>query len=419
MFLQLLTEKSVCLSHTEEREEINYMERKRSGSQDSYYSNTGRGSYQNGYAQGRRSSGRGAAGSSASARSGQRRSSGTYGASGNGSRRSSGSYNTSGNGQRGASGRKGRNTAKRKKKSRFKFLLCLIIFLILIAACGIGGMFLYKNIGQGSAPDIQVDLESLDSPYAVMIDSATGTVIGSKRGDEVIYPASMTKILTVLTAIEHIDDLDKTIQMSYDYYDALYAADASRAGFEPGEDAVIRDLLYGALLPSGAECCMELAVQAAGSESAFADLMNQKVQELGLRQSHFTNCTGLHDDQQYSTTYEIGLILQAALKNKTFREVFTTHSYTVGATNVHPDGFTFQSSMFKNMQSPTVINGEIKGGKTGFTQAAGYCLASMAEIGGREYIQVTAGWAENPRTSQYHVNDAFLGYNMVGRAIEE
>ena len=75
--------------------------------------------------------------------------------------------------------------------------------------------------------------------------------------------------------------------------------------------------------------------------------------------------------------------------------------------------------MFKNMQAETVIGGEILGGKTGFTQAAGYCLASMAEVEEREYILVTAGWASNPRTTQYHINDAFLGYNALGRALAE
>ena len=136
-----------------------------------------------------------------------------------------------------------------------------------------------------------------------------------------------------------------------------------------------------------------------------------------LEQTHFTNCTGLHDDNQYSTVEEIGLILCSALKNKTFHKVFTTQTYTVGASEVHPDGFTFSSTMFKNMESPTVIGGEIKGGKTGYTDEAGHCLASMAEIQGREYILVTAGWAADPRTSQYHINDAFIGYNALGRAL--
>lgn len=324
---------------------------------------------------------------------------------------------------RGTVGRRRSNAAiqkQRRRKRRRRFIVCLILIILLAAACAVGGLFLYQKLQQKtSAPDIQVDLQTLDSPYAVLIDSASEAVIGSKRGEEVIYPASMTKVMTVLVAIEQIKELDQTIQMSYDYYDALYAADASRAGFDPGEDAVIRDLLYGALLPSGAECCMELTVQAAGSESAFVDLMNQKVQELGLTQTHFMNSTGLHDEDQYTTPHEMALILKEALKNKTFREVFTTSSYTVKATSVHPDGFTFQSTMFKNMQSPIVIGGEIKGGKTGYTQAAGHCLVSMAEIEGREYIQVTAGWAENPRTDLYHINDAYLGYNLVGRALAE
>lgn len=351
----------------------------------------------------------------------QRRSAGTSNA-GRASGRTAAS-SARNNTARGTVGRRRSNAAmqkQRKRKRRRRFIVCLILIMLLAAACAVGGLFLYRNLQQKmTVPDVQVDLQTLDSPYAILIDSASGAVIGSKHGEEVIYPASMTKVMTVLVAIEQIKDLDQTIQMSYDYYDALYAADASRAGFDPGEDAVIRDLLYGALLPSGAECCMELTVQAAGSESAFVEKMNQKVQELGLTQTHFTNCTGLHDEDQYTTPHEMALILKEALKNKTFREVFTTPSYTVKATSVHPDGFTFQSTMFKNMQSPIVIGGEIKGGKTGYTQAAGHCLASMAEIEGREYIQVTAGWAENPRTDLYHINDAYLGYNLVGRALAE
>lgn len=320
---------------------------------------------------------------------------------------------------RNTSGRNSGSRRRKRRRRRTSLFICLFLVLLLLLGCAAGVWFLYYKEKKADAPEVTVSLESLDSPYAVLMDNATGKVISTKNGDEVIYPASMTKILTVLTAIEHISNLDSTITMAYDYYDALYAQDATRAGFEPGEEAVIRDLLYGALLPSGAECCMELAIQAAGSEDAFAELMNQKVAELGLTQSHFTNCTGLHNDNQYTTPHEMALILQEALKNRTFRDVFTTHFYTVGPTSIHPDGFTFWSTMFKNMQAETVIGGEILGGKTGFTQAAGHCLASMAEVEDREYILVTAGWASSPRTAQYHINDAFLGYNALGRALAE
>ena len=370
-----------------------------------------------------------------------RRSSGGPGSSG-GSRASGGARSAAA-GQRRNQRQAPYNRKRRRRRRRSGITLFLILFLILVLVCGAGAAALYwsgqnkesgtsagnkqtgflekitNTVKSSKAPEVAISLESLDSPYAIMIDADTGTVIGSKQGEVKIFPASMAKIMTVLTAIDHIDDLNQKITMSYDYYDTLYEQDASRAGFEPGEDAVIRDLLYGAILPSGAECCMELALQAAGSEEAFAELMNQKAQEIGLTQTHFTNCTGLHDENQYSTPQEIALILREALDNKTFREVFTTHSYSVKPSNVHAEGFTFWSTMFKNMQAENVIGGEILGGKTGYTQAAGYCLASMAEVEGREYIQVTAGWASNPRVNLYHINDAFLGYNTLGRALAE
>ena len=141
--------------------------------------------------------------------------------------------------------------------------------------------------------------------------------------------------------------------------------------------------------------------------------MNTKAQELGLTDTHFTNVTGLHNDDQYSTSHEIGKILQAALKNKTFYEVITTHSYTAKATQQHPDGFTFWSTMFKNMTDEVVNGGEIIGGKTGYTDEAGHCLASAAKINGRIYILVTAGWAQNTDSATYHISDAFLAYNQI------
>ncbi|MCD8104955.1 MAG: D-alanyl-D-alanine carboxypeptidase [Lachnospiraceae bacterium] len=276
--------------------------------------------------------------------------------------------------------------------------------------------FLSGSQSADAAPDVSVDLDSLYSPYAVLIDESTGTVLGDKRSSEVIYPASMTKILSVWVAIENIKDLDAEVTMSEDFYNELYAQNASQAGFEPGETTVIRELLYGALLPSGAECCMQLAIEAAGSEDGLVELMNQKVEELGLEQSHFTNCTGLHDDDQYTTACEMALILRGALENETFRTVFTTHYHVMSATDVHPDGFTVWSTFFKNVADEIVTGGEILGAKTGYTQEAGLCLATMAQVGDREYILVTAGWSSED-VGSYHILDAFTGYNLLGEAL--
>ena len=190
------------------------------------------------------------------------------------------------------------------------------------------------------------------------------------------------------------------------------------AGFLPGESVRLRDLLYGILLPSGAECCLTFACGIAGSEAAFVELMNQKVADLGLTRTHFTNCTGLHEEEQFSTVTEIGRILQEALRNPTFYEVFTTHHYSVAPTEIHPDGFTFWSTLFKSTVDEIVTGGEIIGGKTGYTDEAGHCLASAAEIYGKIYILVTAGWPDEPEDEMYHINDAFRAYNALGAVLQ-
>ena len=321
---------------------------------------------------------------------------------------------------KGASGR-GRRLVGRKRRHRNRQLL-IILFLLVLIVCLAAGIALVhsrkKRSDQAQAEskvqELQktVDLSMLVSPYEILLDGESGSVLASKKGDEKIFPASMVKMMTVLTAIRSISDLDATTTMSADFYDELYAQDASRAGFEPGEEAKLRDLLYGALLPSGAECCMQLAIEAAGSEGAFVELMNQNALDMGLVQTHFTNATGLHNEDQYSTLHEIGEILRTALKNKTFYQVFTTHSYTVQPTAVHPEGFTFWSSLFKNITDDSVNGGKLMGGKTGYTDEAGHCLASMAKINGKEYILVTAGWAQTDDT-KYHISDAFRAYNQI------
>ena len=189
-------------------------------------------------------------------------------------------------------------------------------------------------------------------------------VIGDLNGEERIYPASMTKIMTAIVALEAFSDLDGEITLSDDIFYALDGQDATQAGFRPGESVRVRDLVYGAMLPSGAECCLALADAVSGSEEAFVQRMNQKAKSIGMKKSHFMDCTGLHDPEHYSTTYDIALLLKYALHNDTFREVAESHFHSTPATNVHPDGITYYSTMFKNMSDTTVTGGEILGGKT-------------------------------------------------------
>ncbi len=246
-----------------------------------------------------------------------------------------------------------------------------------------------------------------------MINRETGSALAENNSAQRIYPASLTKIMTAVLAIEHTKDLNSTITLPYGFFERLYEEGASMAGFAPGEEVTYRDLLYGILLPSGAECCMAFAEGISGSEEAFTGLMNQKAEALGMKNTHFCNCTGLHSPGHYSTVEDIAILLRYALENQDFRRAFTSSFYTTVSTGQHPQGFTFYSSMFRHLDGTVVPGGKILGGKTGFTDEAGLCLASLAEVNGTEYILVTAKANGTLDTEPFHILDAINVYNQI------
>jgi D-alanyl-D-alanine carboxypeptidase (penicillin-binding protein 5/6) len=256
-------------------------------------------------------------------------------------------------------------------------------------------------------------MDALASRNAVLVSLEDDEILYNKEGNETIYPASLTKIMTVIAAIESLDDLNQSIMISSDMFDALYRENASMAGFLPGEAVPAVDLLYGALLPSGAECCIALAEYISGSEAAFAALMNEKAEALGMKHTHFANSTGLHASDHYTTAQDLAVLLEYSLQNDTFRDIFTSQRYSTGPTKLHPDGITFYSTLFKSMASPEFEGGSILGGKTGYTSEAGLCLASLAEKNGREYILITAGAEGDHSTEQFNILDALYVYSHL------
>ena len=219
---------------------------------------------------------------------------------------------------------------------------------------------------------------TIDSEYGILIDIDTNTVLASKKGDNRIYPASMTKVMTLIVAYETLGDMDKEFKFTQDIIDPLYEAGASVAGFQAGETVKIRDLIYGAALPSGADATGALAVACAGSEEAFAGLMNAKVQELGLEHTHFVNASGLHNNDHYSTCHDIAKIMEYAISIPFLRSAMGTYRYTTSATEQHPDGIELTSTMYRNMVGDEAKGLYIQGGKTGYTAEARHCLASFA-----------------------------------------
>lgn len=250
------------------------------------------------------------------------------------------------------------------------------------------------------------------SEYAIFIDRDSQEVLAEKGGFTVINPASMTKILTVLVAAEHIkeEDLDDTIIMTPEITDYGYIHKCSAAGFVKGEEVSVRDLFYGTILPSGADAAVGLAVYVAGDQDSFVELMNEKLKELGLSDTaHFTNCVGVYDEDHYCSAYDMAMILEAALDNELCREILSTRIHTIPEKEEHPDGLEMSNWFLRRIEDKE-YGGKVLGGKTGYVEQSGSCAASFGENAGNNYICVTVK-AGSPFQC---VNDHALLYNEYG-----
>ncbi len=236
-----------------------------------------------------------------------------------------------------------------------------------------------------------IDTNDINSQYAVIYDCNKKAVLAGLNQNEKMYPASMTKILTLIVAVENIKDLSKTYALTQAQIDVLYKRGASRVGLERNKPVTAEDCLYGLILPSGADAAVALACMAAGSEERFADMMNEKCRQLGLKNSHFTNATGLHDANQYTTVYEMCKIMECAMSNPTCAKVLNTVSYTMKATTKEsPKGISISNNALQKLKKSTSEDITIMGAKTGFTNEAMYCMTSCAVKSGTRYIIVTA-----------------------------
>lgn len=247
-----------------------------------------------------------------------------------------------------------------------------------------------------SVPKIQYPVKTskttypeIRSDYGILIDADNNEIIASKNGNDRIYPASMTKVMTLIVAVENIKDYNDTFTMTYDILAPLVQQHASRAGFEENEKVKIKDLLYGAILPSGADATVALSEYVSGNENEFVKLMNEKAEELGLKNTHFMNTSGLYDSNHYTTPCDMAVIMEYAIKNPVCRKILSTYQYTTEATDIHPEGILLTSNMFAKMYGDEAEGVTILGGKTGYTDEAGQCLVSFAVKDEKTYIAVT------------------------------
>lgn len=247
---------------------------------------------------------------------------------------------------------------------------------------------------------------SIDAKSALLIDMDTEQVLYEQAADEQRYPASITKIMTALLTLEAVGrgelDLNDVITMD-DAALADLTPDSSTAGLQAGEEITVRNLLYCLLLASANEAANALAIAVAGDIPTFVEQMNQRAQELGMSGTHFVNPHGLHSDDHYTTARDIFKMAKQAMTHATFREIVSTGTYTVPATNLSGERTLYNTNaLLTSALHPGYTYSGTIGIKTGSTGQAGYCLTAAVEMKGHTLISVVLG-AENPTDSQGNV----------------
>ena len=233
---------------------------------------------------------------------------------------------------------------------------------------------------------------NITSKSAILYNMNEEKILYQLKSDEKLQIASLTKIMTVITAIENNDDLEKKVEITKEMLKGI--EEYTQVGFKVGDTPTIKDLLYGSMLPSGADAVNALAISTSGSISKFVDLMNEEASKLKLKNTHFDNPVGMDSGNNYSTTSDIAKLLIYSLKNKTFKEVFTAKEYKIDAINK-----IVKTTLTSYSRSYGLDVSNITGAKSGFTDGAGLCLASTATIDNVDYLLITLGASTKIRSN--------------------
>ena len=227
----------------------------------------------------------------------------------------------------------------------------------------------------------------ITSETGVLIDADSGTVLYSKGGDDIRYPASITKIMTLLLAVENCSLKEDVVFTETGTRDISW--DSGNIGMQVGEVMSMRACLYALIIQSANEVAAQIAEHVGGTEQNFIDMMNRRAAEIGCTNTHFANASGLPDPNHYSTAHDMALIMREGLKNKKFRRIIGTTDYTIKPTNMNSEARVLHTHhpMFAP-ESGYYYNGCI-GGKTGYTSEAGNTLVTAVEQNGTTYITVT------------------------------
>lgn len=245
--------------------------------------------------------------------------------------------------------------------------------------------------------------ENLDliSDKYILYNLNDNKILMKKNENEETQIASLTKIMTIIVAIENITDFDEKVTITKDMVNNI-EWDVAKIGLKSGDIVTYNDLLYGAMLPSAADCVNALAISISGNYKDFIELMNNKVKELKLKHTHFENVVGLYSKDNYSSAYDVAEILKYSLKNQKFKQIFEAKEYVL--TNGKKINSTLKTYNKKVGEDISYITGA----KTGYIKLAGNCLASTATIDNVNYLLVTLNAYSNKKSP--HILDATSTY---------
>lgn len=274
--------------------------------------------------------------------------------------------------------------------------------------------------------DDTVAIKGVNSGFAALVDLTDGKIEASKMSSSILYPASMTKVMTLIVVCENLESeasLDEVLEIKYP------KGEHSGYGFAMGEKLTVRDLIYASILQSDGVACLTLADYIAGSEAAFVKMMNDKVKEMGLLDGDsasnpstmFQNCTGMHDQYHYTTAYDIAYIMAYAMKNDFCANVLTTLKYTPSEHFRPGQGCVFWHNLIHEYLADgnsQPSNAKITGGKTGWTgNDSGNCIVAYARGNdGHEYVVVvakalksdTATGKENAKSDLFYICETYI-----------
>lgn len=266
------------------------------------------------------------------------------------------------------------------------FILCFFTFIINVFA---------------------LDDPTLYSKNYCLYDLTDDKMIYEKNIKERTNIASLTKIMTTITAIEKINNLDDYVTITSEMLSNI-KYDASLAGLKIGDKLTYKDLLYASILPSGADATQALAYSLSGSINNFVNDMNTLAKKIGMENSNFVNVTGLDIDNHYSTVSDLLKMLQYALKNETFKTIYTTKSYTLS------NGLVVDATVKKYNNLMKLDVSRIIGSKTGYTNKAGLCISSIFESNNHEFIFISTN-AEFIYGNYYNLKDNLNIINFMDK----